>query len=128
MEPTLPLITVLVVNRQRNVCEHWKELFDSTPAMSCPEYAIDGETAIALVREVKPKVVLLDTHLPDISAEEIVKTIRNDLPKTVIIMYSEEHDGAQIAETVGADRFLMIPVPQKTLVLTVNRAFHDKQE
>jgi DNA-binding NarL/FixJ family response regulator len=127
MEPTLPLITVIVVNRQRSVCEHWKQLFDGTPGMSCPDYALDGKTAIRLVHEVKPKVVLMDTHLSDMSAEEVMEIIATDSPETVIVMYSEESDGAQIAEKLGADEFLTIPVPQKTLINAINQAYHDKQ-
>ena len=127
MEPTLPLITVIVVNRQRTVCEHWKQLFDRTPAMSCPEYAMNGEIAINLVREVKPNVLLTDTHLPDISAEELVNAIHEESPDTIIVMYSEEAIGKKIALDAGADEFIAIPVPQKTLVTTINRAYHDRQ-
>lgn len=127
MEPTLPLITIIVVNRQRSVCEHWKQLFDHTPGMSCPEYAMDGESALTLVSEVKPKVLLVDTSLPDISAAELVRVIHAESPKTVIVMYSEEATARKIALDAGADEFLAIPLPQKALIMSINQAFHDRQ-
>jgi DNA-binding NarL/FixJ family response regulator len=128
MESTLPLITVVVMNRQKSVCEHWKQMFDKSPGMSCPEYAQDGKTAMALVSQLKPKVILIDSSLPDMSAEEAVTAIRQSSPKTVIVMYSEERNGANIARHAGADEFLAIPLPQKALVKAVEQAYIDHQE
>lgn len=127
MEPTLPLITIIVVNRQRSICEHWKQLLNRTPGMSCPEYALNGEGAVRLVNELRPKVLLIDTSLPDISAAELVNVIRHESPETVIIMYSEEAMGKKIALDAGADEFLALPLPQKALVLSINQAYHNRQ-
>jgi YesN/AraC family two-component response regulator len=127
MEPTLPLITIIAVNQQRAVCEFWKQLFDSTPGLSCPKYATNGVAALKLVNEIKPKVLLVDTYLPDISAQELVEIAQTESPETVIVMYSEDAKGKKIALDAGADQYFSIPVDQITLIHTINRAYHDKQ-
>ena len=48
----------------------------------------DAETAMALVAEHKPDIVLLDLHMPDIGGLEILPLIHEDSPLTKVVVCS----------------------------------------
>mgnify|MGYP003952933195 CR=1 FL=1 len=49
---------------------------------------LNGTDALAAIHDIKPEVVLLDIHLPDISGIDVLKTIRHAYPDTSVIMLS----------------------------------------
>jgi PAS domain S-box-containing protein len=76
--------------------------------------AADGVVALALARDFKPDVLLLDIGLPRLSGYEIAKTIRSDdsLRSVVIIAitgYGQAEDRAR-AMASGFDHYLTKPV------------------
>jgi CheY-like chemotaxis protein len=76
--------------------------------------AADGATGVALAREFKPDVLLLDIGLPRLSGYEIAKLVRSDesLRNVVIIAitgYGQAEDRAR-AMASGFDHYLTKPV------------------
>ena len=75
--------------------------------------AIDGEEALKLIKEIKPKLVLLDIILPTIDGYQVLKQIRADQDKiiaqTVIIMLSNLGQDSDIkrAKELGANDYLI---------------------
>ena len=47
--------------------------------------AATGEDGVALARQTRPDVALVDLGLPRMSGEDVIATIRRDLPKTACI-------------------------------------------
>ena len=75
--------------------------------------AADGETALQLVRQRKPAVVLMDLRMPGIDGWDTARTIRND-PATedVIIIAMSAHvmnKATAHAFAVGCDGFIPKP-------------------
>lgn len=48
----------------------------------------DAESAIALIGETRPDIVLLDLHMPEIGGLEILPLIYEDLPTTKVVVCS----------------------------------------
>lgn len=76
--------------------------------------AHDGTTALALAREARPAVVLLDLGLPDMSGHEVVRRLRDDvgLVEAVVVAltgWGSEEDRRRSAEA-GFDAHLTKPV------------------
>jgi DNA-binding response OmpR family regulator len=80
----------------------------------------DGETGLALARELTPGLVLLDLRLPGISGEDVLAALRAD-PVTAglrVVVVSAE---ARTSETtrlieLGADGYLVKPVDVERLL------------
>lgn len=125
MPTTLPLITVIVVNDQIAVCKMWQQLLDKTPGMSCPGYAIDGDEAIEMVRELEPDVVLMDVLMPGMRGDEAMIHIKDEFPNTIVIMYSADSSTEFIAREAGAVEFLLMPVPPTELARTIRRIYKE---
>lgn len=75
----------------------------------------DGKQALALVREARPDLVVLDGMLPGMHGFEVCRAIKGDpdLRRTAVLMISGEHTGWQvgvdISEVYGADGFFSKP-------------------
>ncbi len=94
-------------------------------ASACHEsvQAADGTTALALARSEKPKLILLDMMLPDISGIEVCRQLRAD-PMTrdipvVIITASSDRARRLEALQAGADEFLTKPLNEVILLARI---------
>ena len=93
----------------------------------CAE-AVNGEEAVAMVREFKPDLAILDVTMPVKTGLEAAKEIRRLAPSTKIIMFSM-HDSAQMTEAarqVGAGAFVLKSSPGDRLLEAVHRLLSEK--
>jgi DNA-binding NarL/FixJ family response regulator len=70
--------------------------------------AADGDEALALVRRVRPDVVITDLVMPHLNGIELTRRIREELPQTrVVLMSSYTEDAYRLmASDSGADVFV----------------------
>ena len=73
--------------------------------------AADGAEALALAREDRPDLIVLDVMLPGLSGIEVLEELRStdslkEIPVVVITAWSHAEIEAQLA---GADRFVSKP-------------------
>jgi len=81
-----------------------------------------GREALALVEQLRPPLVVLDVHMPDISGIEVCKIIKQRWPLTMVLQTSATFITA--ADRVrglegGADAYLIEPIEPEELVATV---------
>jgi putative two-component system response regulator len=97
------------------VCDDDPSLRELVRAVLGPRYrfveAGDGAEALALAREDRPDLVVLDVMLPGLSGIEVLEELRTDsrlssIPVVVITAWSHAELDAQVA---GADRFVSKP-------------------
>ena len=83
--------------------------------------AAEGRTAIQLIREFQPDVVVLDVMLPDIDGFEIARRIRADGLSTPILFLSAKDalDDKVRGFSAGADDYVTKPFSLAEIVLRV---------
>ena len=85
--------------------------------------ATDGRTALALVREHRPAVIVLDVMLPGVSGLDVLRTLRADpeLAATRVVALSAwvHLEGETLA--AGADHFLGKPFDPEDLRACVEK-------
>lgn len=82
---------------------------ESEPGMTVVAQTGTGEEAIALYRQLKPDVVLVDLRLPGMSGVEIIMNIRREFPDArfiVITTYGTDEDVYR-AMQAGAKTYLL---------------------
>ena len=87
--------------------------------------ASDGEAALAVLRDVRPRLVMLDIQLPRLDGLEVARRVKADpaTRDTVVIAmtaYAGEADERR-ARAAGCDEFLTKPIDTRAVPLLVSR-------
>jgi DNA-binding NarL/FixJ family response regulator len=84
--------------------------------------AADGRTAVQLVRELLPDVVVMDISMPDLNGIEATRQIMAESPKTKVIALSVHSDKRFVAEMLkaGATAYLPKECALKELIIAIN--------
>jgi DNA-binding response OmpR family regulator len=86
--------------------------------------ALDGETALALAREHRPELIILDLMLPKLSGWEVCRALRQDpdfrsgLSILMLTARGEEADKV-VGLELGADDYMVKPFGMRELVARV---------
>src|SRR5262252_5679186 len=86
--------------------------------------ATTGEDALRLTHELKPQLVLLDVHLPDISGIEICRRIKTDPSIESILVIQTSATFTEVRDRVrglegGADAYLTEPIEAEELIANI---------
>lgn len=86
------------------------------------EGAYDGETALKLMNEFKPELVLLDVMLPDISGFELCKSMSK---QSYVIMLTARDDVIDkiLGMEIGADDYITKPFEIREVIARINAIF-----
>jgi adenylate cyclase len=97
--------------------------------------AVDGEDALAAIRQHLPDLVLLDVMMPKLDGVEVTRRVKADasLPFTPIILVTAKADTKDVVSGLeaGADEYLTKPIDHTALVARVKsmlriKELHDK--
>lgn len=88
-----------------------------------------GESAVAMWRQCRPDVCLLDLSMPGIGGIETIRRIRDVAPSAVIVVLtsSESTDHAAQAMEAGASAFLTKNVAYPEIVAVIRRVHKGEQ-
>ena len=109
---------VLVVERDPHVRE--LESFFLNEAGFSVDFAADGEAALELARERRPAIIVTEVLVPRLDGLALCRKVKEDpwLSGTLVLVFSILAAQARAREA-GADAFLMKPLAERRLVLTV---------
>lgn len=86
-------------------------------------YAVVGEaahasTALQVIREKKPQVVITDIVMPEISGIELTEKINQDFDNTFVIVISSLSQEHVVLEAIGAGAadFIAKPIQERQLI------------
>jgi two-component system LytT family response regulator len=91
------------------------------PAFELVGEAGDGLTAISLIEETRPDLVLLDIQMPELDGFEVLAALESDSFPYVIFVTAHDHYAVQAFE-VGAIDYLLKPVAPDRFDQSLERA------
>jgi CheY-like chemotaxis protein len=86
--------------------------------------AYDGETALQLIKEDEPEVMIVDLQMPGISGKEVLRKVKKTRPEIEVIIvtgHGDEADREQCME-LGAFAYLHKPLDINVLSETIQKA------
>jgi DNA-binding NarL/FixJ family response regulator len=95
-------ITVLLVDDHALVRKGFRRMLEDDPIIAVVGEASDGNDAVKLAIELKPKVTVMDCALPGISGIEATRQIRAKLPEARILMLSMHSEDTLIRQALEA--------------------------
>jgi two-component system response regulator DevR len=115
--PTARRIRVLIVDDHELVRVGLRTLLSTDPEIEVLGEAAAGAQAIAMAREQRPDVVLLDAHLPDFRGPDVCRRLRAAVPDAVVAMLTTFTDDELVRDCVraGAQGYLLKDIAQLDL-------------
>jgi DNA-binding NarL/FixJ family response regulator len=102
-------ITVLLADDHLLVREGLRMLLELEKDLQIVGEAEDGRQAVALVKKLRPAVVLMDIAMPLLNGLEATRQIRKDFPDTKVVILSAHGHAAFVKQVteLGAAGFLL---------------------
>lgn len=101
-----------------------RSLLESQPDFTVLGATADGPTAVRMVEQLKPKVLVLDLMLPGLGGLEVMRILRGRAPRTRIVVLSMHNATPFIAQALqnGAIGYVLKGSPEDEIVLAVREA------
>ena len=120
---------VLVVDDELHICNILRRILKQGgyQVITAP----DGKTALRLIQEKKPDVILLDLLMPGMDGREVCQRVRESSTKTQIVYFTAKPDALDPLESKElrreADAFIAKPATSKQILSEVNRVLQVSQ-
>jgi len=95
-------ITVLLADDNAMVRKEYKKLLKLDADLEVVGEAKNGQQAVALVKKLRPAVVLMDVAMPLMNGIEALRQIIEAVPATKVLMLSSHNDDVYIAEAMNS--------------------------
>jgi len=116
-------LTVLLVDDHALVRKGFRRILEDDPEIQVVGEASEGEEAVRLALQLKPKVVVMDCALPGISGIDATRRIRAKMPEAIVLMLSMHSEDTLVRQALeaGARGYILKNALELDLVSAVNR-------
>ena len=116
-------IRVSIVEDNRGTRESLTELLGRAPALRFVNAYPSGEDALQRMSADAPDVVLMDINLPKMNGIQCVEQLKQQLPKTQVLMLTTYEEGDLIFDSLrkGASGYLFKNMPPAELVQAIEK-------
>ncbi|MFJ7593056.1 response regulator [Streptomyces sp. NPDC097617] len=97
---------ILIADDQKDIRSGFRLILDSQPDMTVVGEAADGESAVALARELRPDVVLADIRMPRLDGLEVTRLL-SPQTRVVVVTTFDLDEYVHTALRNGACGFLL---------------------
>jgi DNA-binding NarL/FixJ family response regulator len=117
----MKLITVLLADDNRVVRSVFREILELEDDLEVVGEAKNGRQAVALVKKLRPALVLMDFAMPLLNGSQATRQILKATPATKVLMLSAHSDEAYVVDAVnsGAMGYLIKHASAGTVCQTI---------
>lgn len=129
MNPTKNTITVLLVEDHQIVRQGLRSLLNTAPGFRLVGDTGDGLTALQMIEQRRPDVLVLDLMLPGLNGLEVARQSRKNWPQTRIVVLSMHANEAYVAEAfrVGVAAYVLKSASSTELVSAIRAALDGRR-
>lgn len=121
-------LTVLLADDHSLVRAGIRTLLEAAGNIDVVGEAGDGRSVLKLVKDLKPRIVLLDIAMPGLNGLEVAARISKDFPETSVIMLSMHANEEYVLQALraGAAGYLLKDAATAELELALRSVLHGK--
>jgi DNA-binding NarL/FixJ family response regulator len=99
-------------------------IFEEHSEFEVVSQAADGREVLEFCRRLRPELVLMDLGMPDIDGLEATRTIKRELPRTIVVVLTAYEDPDRLSEAfkAGARGCLLKDAPPQQIIDAVRGA------
>jgi len=97
-----PKITVLLVDDHALVRRGFRRMLEDDPDLSVVAEASDGNEAVRLALELRPRVIVMDCAMPEMSGIDATRQILSKFPEAKILMLSMHSEETLVSQALEA--------------------------
>lgn len=120
--------STLIVARPGRLRDALGALLTTIPGLRIVGQADDGPSALKMVAEHHPTLVLLDSTLPDDEVKTVVRQIKAHWPQLRCIVLAGNPEQQQIVRSAGADEVLLKEYPAANLLASLEKLLFSRNE
>ncbi len=114
------MITVVVADSQRIVCEGIKLILEREPDMQVVGFASTVDEAVSMCERCRPNVVLMDANMKSADGTDGTERILiHSDGATKVIVLSKDEEGILQAISNGANGYVLKTINSEELILTI---------
>ena len=115
---------VVVVDDHELLRAGTRRILEDSAGLSVVGEAGDGETALEVIADTRPDVVLLDIRLPTINGIDLARRLAAEYPRTVVLILSayDDENYVRAAISAGVAGYLLKTMPTDELVDAIRTA------
>lgn len=119
------VITILLVDDIPEARENIKKLLAFEPDFRVIGSVGTGREGVAMAKEMKPNIVIMDINMPDMDGIQATSLITESVPTAAVIMMSVQNDPDYLrrAMLAGARNFLTKPISPDELYNTIRTVY-----
>ncbi len=119
------VIQVLIVDDIPETRENLKKMLAFETDIEVVGVASTGSEGLAMARELRPDIILMDLNMPDMDGIAATEAISKSIPSSSVIMMSVQHDEKHLrrAMLAGAREFLTKPISSEELSDTIRQVY-----
>src|SRR5438034_11229618 len=100
--PMAPKITVLLADDHALVRRGFRRMLEDDQGISVVAEASDGEEAVRLAIDLRPRVIVMDCAMPELSGIEATRKILEAYPEAGILMLSMHSEETLVSQALQA--------------------------
>ncbi len=95
-------LRILIADDHETVRRGLRSLLSLRPEWEICGEAVDGHDAVQKVKELKPRVAVLDISMPQLNGLEATRQIRKEVPETEVLIVSQHESAEVVAAAMDA--------------------------
>lgn len=122
-EPDKPPLRIMLVDDHSVMRQGLRTLLSSVADFQVVAEADDGLTALEIVEQARPDVVIMDVSMPGLDGVETTRRIKQVRPEVRVVGLSmfDEQDMAHLMIEAGAEAYLLKSGPKERLIQTLRQ-------